>query len=93
MNDLPSQSAHDQGFSALLSLGIEAWRFSKVFLRAVGKLDADEQTRFISQCRYFLKEVEDTLAAEGYRFVNLEGHPFDPGMAANAINLSDFFPR
>jgi hypothetical protein len=78
---------------ALLTLANEAWRFSKIFTRAVSRLEAEEQSRYVSQYRYFLKQLESILSGEGYRFVNLEGHPFDPGMAVTALNLGDFSPE
>lgn len=77
----------------LLGLASEAWRFSKLFIRVIARLDAGEQPRYISQYRYFTKQVEDILTGQGYRLVNLEGHPFDPGMAATPINLNDFLPE
>jgi hypothetical protein len=76
--------------SSLLNLATEAWRFSKVFSRAITKLDAGEQNRFLSQYRYFIKQLEDNLLASGFSLVNLEGLPFDPGMAATPLNLEDF---
>jgi hypothetical protein len=30
------------------------------------------------------------LAQSGLRIVNVEGHPFDPGMAATPINIEEF---
>lgn len=78
---------------ALLSLAMEGWRLSKVLIRAMQGLDAGEQNRYLNQNRYFIKQLEHILSGEGYRIVNLEGHPFDPGMAAKAVNLDDFAPE
>lgn len=75
---------------SLLALALEAWRFSNVFHRAIAKIDAGEQVRYVSQFRYFLKQMEAILQNEGYKFVNLEGQLFDPGTAATALNLNDF---
>jgi hypothetical protein len=77
---------------ALLSLAMEGWRLSKVLMRAMQSLDAVEQNRYLNQYRYFIKHLEHILSGEGYHIVNLEGHPFDPGMAAKAVNLEDFAP-
>lgn len=77
---------------ALLSLSMESWRLSKVLMRAMQSLDAGEQNRYLNQYNYFIKQLEHILSGEGYRLVNLEGHPFDPGMAAKAVNLEDFAP-
>jgi len=76
--------------SVVLRMAIDCWRFARVYQRLVLKLNADEQVKFFSQYRYFLKQLEDNMSAVGLRLVNLEGQPFDPGMAASAINLADF---
>lgn len=93
MTENPSTLSNDPIKNSLLSLAIEGWRFTRAYLRLISKLDAGEQNRFVSQCRYFQKQVEDRLDIAGYKLVNIEGHPFDPGMAATAINLSDFLPE
>lgn len=77
---------------ALVELAIESWRFSKLFTRLVEKLDAGEQARHASQLRYFRKRLDDQLKDAGLTLVNLEGQEFDAGMAASAINASDFGP-
>src|SRR6185369_15902277 len=77
---------------ALLNIVNESWRFAKVFARAITKLDAGEQTRYVSQYQYYIKQLEGALASEGLKLVNLEGHQFDPGTAATAINLDEFKP-
>jgi hypothetical protein len=84
--------ANEQHIPTLLNMATEAWRFSKVFHRAVAKLDAGEQGRFVSQYRYFIKKLEDGLSEAGYTLVNLEGQIFDPGMAATPLNIEDFAP-
>lgn len=78
---------------ALLTLAIESWRFGKVFSRVLAKLDVNDATRFASQLRYFQKRVDESLSTMGMRLVNLEGQPFDPGIAASALNLADFGPE
>lgn len=93
MTENHSILSNDPIKNSLLSLAIEGWRFTRAYLRLISKLDAGEQNRFVSQCRYFQKQVEDRLDIAGYKLVNIEGHPFDPGMAATAINLSDFLPE
>lgn len=75
---------------SLLLIAMEAWRFGKVFERALMKLDAGEQTRYAGQLRWFIKKVEESLAQSELRIVNVEGHPFDPGMAATPVNIEDF---
>jgi len=75
---------------AIISLAVESWRFGRVFDRLMQKLDAGEQNRYRNQYHWFLKKVEEALEQAELRIVNIEGHPFDPGLAATALNLEDF---
>jgi hypothetical protein len=77
---------------SLIEMAVESWRFSRLFARVVNKLDAGEAARYVNQLRYFQKKVEENLDSAGLRVVNVEGHPFDAGMAASALNLADFEP-
>jgi hypothetical protein len=77
----------------LIDMAVESWRFSRLFARLVTRVDAGEANRYLNQLRYFQKKLEDSLDASGMRLVNVEGHPFDPGMAASALNLGDFEPE
>jgi hypothetical protein len=75
---------------AVVSMAVESWRFAKVFDRLLTKLDAGEQNRYNSQFRWFIKKVEEALEAAQLRIVNIEGHPFDPGVAATPLNIEEF---
>ena len=75
---------------SLINITIEAWRFGKVFERAITRLDAGEQKRFLSQYRWFTKKIEDSMDEAGMRLVNIEGQRYDPGMAATPLNLEEF---
>ena len=75
---------------SLIDIAVESWRFCRLFSRVVNKLDAGESGRYVNQLRYFQKKVADSLKASGMRLVNVEGQPFDPGMAASALNIGDF---
>lgn len=77
---------------SLIDMAVESWRFARLFGRLVSKLDAGEGSRYVNQLRYFQKKLEDSLEASGMKIVNVEGQPFDPGMAASAINIGDFGP-
>ncbi|MFM2287310.1 MAG: hypothetical protein RL684_453 [Pseudomonadota bacterium] len=77
---------------SLIDIAVESWRFSRLFGKVVSKLDACEAGRYINQLRYFQKKVEENLASSGLKLVNVEGQPYDPGMAASALNLGDFGP-
>lgn len=77
---------------AMVELAVESWRFSRLFARALSKLDAGELPRYQNQLRFFLKRLEEQLEVAGLRIVNLEGQPFDFAMAATALNIADFGP-
>lgn len=84
--------ANENVRTALINISIESWRFAKLFNRALSKLDAGDASRYANQLRYFLKRVDEGLETSGMRLVNLEGHPYDPGVAASALNVADFGP-
>jgi hypothetical protein len=77
---------------SLIDIAVESWRFSRLFARIVSKLDAGEAGRYVNQLRYFQKKIEESLDATGLKLVNVEGQPFDLGMAASALNIGDFGP-
>lgn len=87
--DAPSSSQLEE---CLLDMVVESWRFSRLFARALDKLDAGEAARFVNQLRYFQRKIEEYLDAAGFKLVNVEGQPFDPGMAASALNIDEFGP-
>lgn len=74
----------------IINMAIESWRFSRVFDRLLIKLDAGEQKRYRSQLRWFMRMIEESLEQVNLRIVDVEGHPFDPGMAATPLNIEDF---
>jgi hypothetical protein len=76
----------------LIDIVVESWRFTRTFTRILTKLDAGEATRYHSQLRFYLKRLEEALAAAGLKIADLEGQPYDPGMAATALNIADFAP-
>jgi len=75
---------------SVINMAVESWRFGRVFERMLMKLDAGEQSRYKSQFRWFIKKIEESLTEAGLRLVNVEGHPFDPGMAATPLNIEEF---
>lgn len=77
---------------SLIDIAVESWRFTRLFVRVINKLDAGEAGKYVSQIRYFQKKVEESLAACRLTLVNVEGRPFDPGMAASPLNIADFGP-
>ena len=86
-NDLSNAEILTQ---SIITMAIESWRFSKVFDRLLMKLDAGEQNRYKSQFLWFLKKIEESLEHAQLKIVNIEGHPFDPGMAATPLNIQEY---
>ena len=76
--------------SSLLDIAVESWRFGRLFDRLLSKLDAGEQSRYRGQFRWFQKKIEKSLEVACLRIVNVEGHPFDPGIAATPLNIDEF---
>lgn len=77
---------------SLIDMAVESWRFSRLFGKVVSKLDVGESGRYANQLRYFQKKVEEILTSNGLKLVDVEGQPYDPGMAASALNIEDFGP-
>ena len=77
---------------SLIDIAVESWRFSRLFVKLLEKLDAGESSRFINQHRFYLKRLDESLKQAGVRLVNVEGQVYDPGMAATALNAEDFSP-
>ena len=75
---------------ALIEIATESWRLSRLFVRILSKLDAGEGARHLNQLRYAQKRIEESLELASLKLVNVEGHVFDSGMAAEAINAADF---
>ena len=62
--------------NAVLELALESWKFQKLFMRALSKMDTSEAIRFTNQHRYFIKRVGDCLGDVGLRLVSIEGQPY-----------------
>ena len=76
----------------LVDLAIESWRLCRNYQRAIDIRDMKAAGRQSNQVRYFQRKLDDTLAAIGVRLVELDGQPYDVGMAATALNAADFGP-
>ena len=73
----------------LITAVVEGWKFSRLFNRALSKLDAGDAARYVGQIRFYLKRLEESLGAAGLTLVNLEGQVYDVGTAATALNIGD----
>lgn len=76
----------------LVAVVIEGWRLSRLFTRALNKMDAGEAGRYSNQLRFFQKRLEESLLQAKLKIVNVEGQVFDEGMPATALNMGDFHP-
>ena len=77
---------------AIIDMAVEAWRFRRVFGKAMSKLEAGESARYIGQFNWFIKKVDVALQTAGMRIVDVEGQPYDVGMAISPLNIDDFEP-
>ena len=75
---------------SLVDIAVEAWRLSRMLDRVLAKLDRLDEERYRRQVTWFAKKVDASLRDAGLRIVQIEGQPFDPGMAATALNLAEF---
>lgn len=78
--------------TSLVDLAVESWRFAKVFERMAESFQEPEKGRHVARLRWFLKRTEEILDTSGMRIVNVEGHPYDPGVAATPLNIEEFGP-
>ena len=96
MVDYQTPSTHsdetEELTKALINIATESWRFGKVVDRILVKLDPIEQARYSSQYRWYTRKIEEALAGAGMRVVNVEGRPFETGMAATPLNMDEFDP-
>ncbi len=91
---VPEDSMHDEkadGYKeSIIKLATESWHFTTVYQRMLTTLDASEHRKYTSQLRWHIKKMEESLEEGGLRIVNVEGQPYDPGMAVTPVNIEDF---
>lgn len=76
--------------NSVLEIAVEHYRFKNTFIKAISKLDFEEQSKYISQFAWFSKKVTKAVEDAGLRIVSLEGQAYDPGMAVTPLNIDDF---
>ena len=77
---------------SIISVASELQRFKGVYFSAIGKLNLEEQKKYISQFSWFDKKVKKALEEAGLRCIDVEGKIYDPGMAVTPLNIDDFDP-
>lgn len=75
---------------SLISIASELFRFQQVFSKAISKLELDEQSKYSSQFAWFSKKVLKAIDEANLRIVDVNGQPYDPGMAVTPLNIEDF---
>ena len=88
--DIASETNIEEYKDAVINLATESWRFTTVYRRMLTNLDVNEHKKYTSQLRWHVKKLEASLEEGGLRIVNVEGHPYDPGMAATPVNIGEF---
>ncbi len=75
---------------SLVDLAVESWRFNKVFARVLQELDPWKVGKYQGKRRWFQGRLEEALKDAGLKIVDVQGQPFDPGVAATPLNGGDF---
>lgn len=81
---------YEQLQNSIADIASELFRFQRVFEKAIKKLSIEEQNKYISQFSWFSKRVTKAMSEADLRVLNLEGLPYDPGMAVTPLNIDDF---
>ena len=89
---MPENEVIEQYRQSLIEIASEAWRFRRVFGRAVSDLEPSKAEKYMSQYAWFEKRVQSALDKTGLRIENVEGQLFDVGMAVTPLNIDDFDP-
>ena len=76
--------------NSVIEIAVEHYRFKNTFMKAISKLDFDEQSKYMSQFAWFSKKVTKAVEDAGLRIISLEGQAYDPGMAVTPLNIDDF---
>lgn len=80
----------DQMRDSIADIAVEAWRFQNVFGRMLAKMDPSDARRYANQYQWFYQRVNAAVEKAGLNIVNVEGQPFDAGMAVTPLNIDDF---
>lgn len=84
------QSKNEILTNSIVDIVGETFRFKRVFLKAIRKLEAEDQNKYASQFAWFTKRVDKAAENAGLRILDLTGQLYDPGMAVTALNIEDF---
>ena len=90
MTDTRTDGSLSAAHKALIQLATESWRLTRLFTRLLQRLEPVDQQRYAAQLRFFIATLEDSVKMAELKLINLEGQPYDPGMAATPLNSADF---
>ena len=75
----------------VISLFVEAWRFSKVFKDIMPKLSEEDSVRFSGRYSWFCRRLEEIASNLGLKIIEITpGTVYDVGMAVAPVNIDDF---
>ena len=75
----------------VISLFVEAWRFSKVFKDIMPKLNNEDSVRFSGRYSWFCRRLEEIASNLGLKIIEITpGTVYDVGMAVAPVNIDDF---
>ena len=75
----------------ILSLIVEAWRFSRVFSDILPKLNDEDSVRFKGRYSWFCRRLEEISGNIGLKIIEITpGTAYDIGMAVTPVNIDDF---
>ena len=77
---------------SIVDIAVEAWRFRRVFEKAMQKMEINDRKKYLSQFAWFTKKIDAALENANLRTVNLKGELYDVGMAVSAVNIDEFEP-
>ena len=80
----------EQCVQSLVRIASEAYRFRKVFLKAMSHLDPETAEKYLNQYAWFEKSICNALQSSEIEIVDLQGQLYDPGLPLTALNLDDF---
>ncbi len=90
MQKEPSPETAEINKNVIVNIAVDSWRFSRLFIRMLSKMDAADSSRYANQLNYFVEKLNESLKQADMQLVNIEGQIYDPGMAATALNIADF---
>ena len=84
--NITPEKSYEKHEETIIELTTEAWYLAKTFEHAILQLNIDQPRRYTSRIEWFLKKAEESLNDVGLRIVNVEGHAYDAGMAADPVD-------